>query len=191
MNRIGVLDLQGDVSEHVSTIEKAMKETKTEGCVIKVKTREEVKKLDALIIPGGESTTIGKLIKKYGICSEIKKLAKEKKPILGTCAGLILLAKNNNSLGIMNIKAKRNAFGRQKESFETKLLIPPLGIEPYPAVFIRAPYIQEVGRDVEILARYNKKIVAARQDNLLAAAFHPELTEDLRFQKYFLSMLKK
>jgi pyridoxal 5'-phosphate synthase pdxT subunit len=186
--RIGILDLQGDVSEHVAAIEAAMKAEGFCGQALKVKTPQSVRNVDALIITGGESTTIGKLLKKYGIDSEIKKFAKAGKPIMGTCAGLIIAGKD--ALNFMDITAERNAFGRQKESFEADLTVPALGKEPYPAVFIRAPYIKKAGKKVEVLAEYDGKIVMAREGNILALAFHPELTTDFRVQRYFLRMLK-
>jgi 5'-phosphate synthase pdxT subunit len=193
MKKVGILDIQGDVSEHVTAMDAAIKEEKS-GCqILKVKTPEGVRNVDALIIPGGESTTIGKLLKKYGIDSEIKRFAKAGKPIMGTCAGLIIVGKDTNkvnALGIMDVVAHRNGFGRQKESFEADLAIPALGKEPYPAVFIRAPYIKEVGEKVKVLAEYDGRIVMAREGNVLALAFHPELTDDFRVQRYFLRMLK-
>jgi 5'-phosphate synthase pdxT subunit len=193
MKKVGILDLQGDVSEHVTAVDAAIKQEGLKCETLKVKTPEGVRGVDALIIPGGESTTIGKLLKKYGIGSEIKKLAKASKPIMGTCAGLIIVGKdtnNVNSLGIMDVVAQRNGFGRQKESFEADLTIPALGKEPYPAVFIRAPYIKEMGENVKVLAEYDGRIVIARENNVLALAFHPELTDDFRLQRYFLRMLK-
>jgi len=191
MIEIGILSLQGDVSEHVFAIKSAMKKMALSGEVVEVKTRDQLKALNGLIIPGGESTTQSKLISKYGLDTEIKKLADEI-PIMGTCAGLILLGKGNrNSLGLMDIKVKRNAFGRQRESFETDLRIPKLGKEPYHAIFIRAPVIEEVGKGVEVLAEYDGKAVMAQQDRLVAVAFHPELTPDLRIHRYFLGLLKK
>jgi 5'-phosphate synthase pdxT subunit len=188
MKKVGILDIQGSVSEHVAATEAAIREEGSRCQVTKVKTPQSVRGVDALIVPGGESTTIGKLLKKYGIDSEIKKLAEEGKPIMGTCAGLIIAGKD--ALGLMDITAERNAFGRQKESFEATLMIPALGKEPYPAVFIRAPYIKSAGKKVEVLAEYDGKIVMAKEDNILALAFHPELTTDLRLQKYFLRMLR-
>jgi 5'-phosphate synthase pdxT subunit len=190
MKLVGVLDLQGDVSEHVSAIKEAAAGLGRRYEIVRVKRKNEVKAVDALVVPGGESTTIGKLLKKYDINEEIKKLAEEGKPIFGTCAGLILLGCGGAySLGIMDVHAKRNAFGRQKESFEAEVSIPALGKKPYHAVFIRAPYIEKAEKKVEVLAEYKGKIVAARQKNLLAAAFHPELTADRRFEEYFLGMM--
>jgi len=195
--RVGILALQGDVSEHVVAMRNAMRKLKISGEVIEVKRRDEVKDLNSLVIPGGESTTIRKLITKYRIDSEIKNLAKKGIPIMGTCAGLVLLAKEGDEevektgqplLGLMDIKVKRNAFGRQRESFETELEIPALGKDSYHGVFIRAPAIEKAGKGVEVLAGFENRIVMARQKNLLAVAFHPELSKDLRLHEYFLGM---
>lgn len=186
--KIGVLASQGAFAEHI----KVLQQLDTEA--VPVRLPDEIKGVDGLIIPGGESTTISRLIATYRLDSEIKALAKEGKPIFGTCAGMILLSKDISgntakALNLMDIKVKRNAFGRQRESFETELIIPVLGDEPYPAVFIRAPLIEQCGRGVEVLAKLNDgTIVAARQDKLLVTAFHPELTGDLRFHRYFLDM---
>jgi 5'-phosphate synthase pdxT subunit len=186
--KIGVLASQGAFAEHI----KVLQQLDTEA--VPVRLPDEIKGVDGLIIPGGESTTIGRLIAAYRLDSEIKALVKEGKPVFGTCAGMILLSKDISgntakALGLMDIKVKRNAFGRQRESFETELIIPVLGEEPYPAVFIRAPLIEQCGRSVEVLAKLNDgRIVAARQDKLLVTAFHPELTRDLRFHRYFLDM---
>lgn len=186
--KIGVLASQGAFAEHI----KVLQQLDTEA--VPVRLPDEIKGVDGLIIPGGESTTISRLIATYRLDSEIKALAKEGKPIFGTCAGMILLSKDISgntakALNLMDIKVKRNAFGRQRESFETELIIPVLGEEPYPAVFIRAPLIEKCGRSVEVLAKLNDgTIVAARQDKLLVTAFHPELTGDLRFHRYFLDM---
>jgi 5'-phosphate synthase pdxT subunit len=187
--KIGVLALQGAVAEHIRMLEQAG------ATAVPVKKLEELDGLDGLVIPGGESTTISKLMHKYGFMEAIRQFGQAKKPIFGTCAGAILLANRINGqddfhLGLMNIKVERNAFGRQKESFEVNL--PIAGVAPdFPAVFIRAPYIMEVGENGEILSKYEEKIVAAREGHYLAAAFHPELTEDFRFHKYFLDMVKE
>jgi len=199
MIRIGILSLQGDVSEHVSMMTDAMRNMEIRGNIIEVKDRKWIKNLDALVIPGGESTTIGKLISMYGLDGEIKNLAEKGIPILGTCAGLILLANEGDKdiertkqplLRLMDMKVKRNAFGRQRESFETDLEIPILGNERYHAVFIRAPAIEKIGKGVRVLAKYDNRIVAAQQDNLLALAFHPELGNDTRLHEYFLRLIK-
>jgi len=195
--RVGVLALQGDVSEHLVAMRNTMGQMNISGEVIEVKRKDGLKGLDSLVIPGGESTAIGKLIAKYGIDSEIKNLADKGIPIMGTCAGLVLVAKEGDEevvktgqslLGLMDIKVKRNAFGRQRESFEAELEMDVLGKEPYPAVFIRAPAIDAVRNGVDVLARFESKIVMARQNNILAVAFHPELTKDSRLHEYFLGM---
>ncbi len=195
--KVGVLALQGDVSEHLVAMRNAMRKMKFNGEVIEVKRKDELRDLNSLVIPGGESTAIGKLIKKYRIDSEIKSLAKRRIPIMGTCAGLVLVANEGDEevaktgqslLGLMDIKVRRNAFGRQRESFEADLDIPALGEEPCHAVFIRAPAIDKAGEGVDVLARFEDRIVMARQKNLLAVAFHPELTSDSRLHEYFLGM---
>lgn len=187
--KIGVLALQGAVAEHIKKIEYLGHDG------IIVKKTEQLEALDGLILPGGESTAIGKLIDKYGFRQALIDFSKQKKPIYGTCAGLILLAKEiNNSgnihLGLMDVKAERNAFGRQRESFEVNIDIKGVG-DSYRAVFIRAPYIMSVKDDVEVLASYDDKIVAARQNHLLCCAFHPELTDDIRMHQYFLNMVEE
>lgn len=187
--RIGVLGLQGAVAEHVKMIEKLGSEA------IVVKKAGQIANLDGIIIPGGESTTIGKLIKQYGIDKELKIFNDLKKPIYGTCAGLIIIAKEingqeDNHVGLLDINVERNGFGRQKESFEVDLKIKDIA-DDFPAVFIRAPYIKEIGSNVEVLSEYDGKMVAVRQDNLLGTSFHPELTDDLRIHKYFVDMVEK
>ena len=160
-----------------------------------VRLLPELRGLDGLIIPGGESTSIGKLLRDYELMDKLKELAADGIPIFGTCAGMILLAESNpgaypESLGVMAIKVKRNAFGRQRESFETHLTIPVLGAKPFPGIFIRAPLIEQTNGAVEILSRLDDgTIVAARQGKLLASAFHPELTDDTRFHGYFLDIV--
>ena len=187
--RIGVLASQGAFAEHIAILRQL------EVDATPVRLPHQLVRLDGLIIPGGESTSISRLMLSYDLISEIRNLAKNGLPIFGTCAGMILLANEVSDasidlLGVMNIKVKRNAFGRQKDSFETELQIPALGEKPFPGVFIRAPIIEQANNGVEILARLaNNAIVAARQKKLLASAFHPELTDDLRFHKYFLDIV--
>lgn len=197
--RIGVLGIQGAVSEHVEAINDTLKKMNLNGLCFIVKNFSQLQEVNALIIPGGESTTIGRVAKEKRLLEEIVKKAEGGIPILGTCAGLILLAKEvydlkvgvieQPLLGLMNIKAVRNAFGRQKESFEVDLDIPVLGSKPFPAVFIRAPVIERVWGKTKVLAKYNDKIVAAQEENILATAFHPELTEDRRIHQYFLKII--
>ena len=183
---MGVLSLQGAVEEHLSMI----KRCGLEG--VKIKTVEDFKKIDRLIIPGGESTTSGKLAKIYGLDREISKRGREGMPIFGTCAGMILLANKvvgNEQIGfnLIDISVERNAFGRQVDSFEVDLNIEDFAGKPFRAIFIRAPYIKKVGKEVKVLAEFNGKIVMARQKNILVSSFHPELTDDLRVHQYFLN----
>jgi len=198
MRRIGVLALQGSLIEHIALLERLGVEPPA------VKLPKDLVGLDGLIIPGGESTTIGKLAATYKLIDGLKRLAEDGLPMWGTCAGMILLAKEIEGatqlrLDLMDIVVERNAFGRQVESFEADLLIPALDVvsseeekgKRFHAVFIRAPWIKRVGEGVEVLAALNESvIVAARQRNLLATAFHPELTEDTRFHRYFLNMVE-
>jgi 5'-phosphate synthase pdxT subunit len=186
MATVGVLALQGDFIEHVHTLQACG----AQAC--EVRTPDELKDVDALVLPGGESTTIGKLMHRYGLYEPIRARVAEGMPVFGTCAGQILLAKNveggaPQGLHLMDIHVLRNAFGRQRESFEAEIPVPAIGPRPVKGVFIRAPYISEVGPGVDILARYEDKIVMVRQGHLLAAAFHPELTDDLRIHQFFLS----
>ncbi|WP_150271326.1 pyridoxal 5'-phosphate synthase glutaminase subunit PdxT [Paenibacillus tepidiphilus] len=184
---IGVLALQGAVAEHMRSIELAG------GTGIAVKKTEQLADIDGLIIPGGESTTIGKLMRKYEFIEAIRHFSSKGKPIYGSCAGLIVLAERISGgeephLGLMDITVARNAFGRQRESFETALRLKGLD-EEIQAVFIRAPLIEAAGPEVEILASYDGQIVAARQGHLLVSSFHPELTEDISFHRFFLDMV--
>ena len=186
--KVGVLALQGAFREHIEALRKLGAEA------VEVRLPEQLDGLDGLIIPGGESTAIGKLAAKYGLQEAIRRYAEGGNPIYGTCAGMILLSddvgRDQPLLGVMRVKVERNAFGRQVDSFETGLAIPALGDEPFPAVFIRAPKIEQIGDGVEVLAKLEDgSPVAARQDNLLVTAFHPELTNDLRFHSYFLEMV--
>ncbi|AEM78278.1 Glutamine amidotransferase subunit pdxT [Thermoanaerobacter wiegelii Rt8.B1] len=186
--RVGVLGVQGSVKEHMDKL-KLIKGIEA----VEAKNRDTILTLDALIIPGGESTAIGKILVDFGLKDAILKLNERKVPIWGTCAGMILMAKHivNDErihLGIMDITVRRNAYGSQIDSFKTRLMIPAVSENEIEAVFIRAPYIESVGDGVRILANYEGKIVAAQQDNLLATAFHPELTDDLSFYKYFLGL---
>lgn len=187
--RIGVLALQGAVAEHIRMLELAGAEG------VEVKRTEQLTDLNGLIIPGGESTTIGKLMRTYGFIEAIRAFSAEKKPIFGTCAGLIVIAKeimgqSESHLGLMDMKVARNAFGRQRESFETDLSVAGVA-DDVRAVFIRAPLIESVGPNVQVLSTYQDQIVAAREEHLLAASFHPELTDDYRIHAYFLSMVKQ
>ena len=187
--RIGVLASQGAFAEHLAIL----RQLKVEA--LPVRLPRELTGLDGLIIPGGESTSISRLMTSYNLMYEIRGLAKKGLPILGTCAGMILLAKEISNLdveplGVMDIRVKRNAFGRQKDSFEIELPIPVLGEKPFPGVFIRAPIIERVNNNVETLAKLAEgTIVAVKEGKLVASAFHPELTSDLRFHQYFLDIV--
>jgi 5'-phosphate synthase pdxT subunit len=188
--KIGVLALQGAFAEHIAVLRKLGVEA------VEVRLPEQLEGLDGLIIPGGESTTFTILMKAYQFADAIIRLVKSGFPIFGTCAGMIVLANgvtNNGGVepvGAMSIKVKRNAFGRQVDSFETALSIPALGKKPFPGVFIRAPRIESAGRNVEVLAKLDDgTIVAARQGKILVTSFHPELTADTRLHRYFLDIV--
>lgn len=190
--RIGVLAAQGAFLEHIASLQRLGVEA------FPVRLPRDLAQVDGLIIPGGESTSISKLMLDYNLVEEVKNLAKDGLPIFGTCAGLILLAKEITDgnrvepLRLMDIKVRRNAFGRQRESFEADLSIPALGAKPFHAVFIRAPIIEQIDSGVKVLAKLdNGPIVAVREGKLLASAFHPELTDDLRFHQYFLDMVSR
>jgi len=193
--KVAVISAQGDVDEHVEITKLAMEKTGIEGEVFPTMDKRKISESDAIILPGGESTAISKFIHKTSVGDEIKKAVKEGKPVMGTCAGSILLAKYGDEqigrtstklLGLMEIWVKRNAYGRQRESFQTKIYISEIG--EFEAVFIRAPAILKVGKGVRIMAKLNDYIVAARQDNMLALTFHPELTHDTRLHEYFIKM---
>lgn len=188
--KIGVLALQGAFAEHIAVLEKLGVEA------VEVRLPEQLERLDGLIIPGGESTTFSILMKVYRFADAILRLAKSGFPIFGTCAGMIVLANGVTNdggvepVGAIAIKVKRNAFGRQVDSFEKELSIPVLGKKLFPGVFIRAPWIESVGKNVEVLAKLDDDtIIAARQGNILVTSFHPELTDDIRLHKYFLDIV--
>ncbi len=191
MKKIGVLALQGAFIEHINMLNKI-----GQAEAIPIRLPQELAELDGLIIPGGESITIGKLIKAYDFTSELQNRISGGMPVFGTCAGMILLAKqvpglNGYSLEMMDIKVRRNAFGRQVDSFEADLSMPVLGETPFHAIFIRAPWIDNVGSEVEVLAQLSDGTpVAAKSENIMVAAFHPELTNDTRLHSYFLSMVE-
>jgi len=197
--KVGVFGLQGDIEEHVTITNLALSQMKLNGEVIWVKKLEDIKHIDGLIIPGGESTVIGRLADYNKTLKAIKERILDGAPVLGTCAGLIMLAKRvydrvvgdveQPILGLMDIVVERNAFGRQRESFEADLNIPVLGDKPFKGVFIRAPVIRDVGPEVKPLCKLNETVVAAQQYNMIGVSFHPELTDDTRLHKYFLKML--
>lgn len=191
MNKIiGILGMQGAIAEHQEILLQ-IPHTKTRI----VKTAKDLDCIDGLILPGGESTAIGKLLDYFSLKEILQQKIISGLPVFGTCAGLILLAKNienqtNTHLATMDITVKRNGYGSKLDSFSTNLLIPTIDKNmPIPLVFIRAPYITKTSKDVQILATLDNKIIAARQKNMLVSSFHPELTNDLRFHQYFLSMI--
>jgi 5'-phosphate synthase pdxT subunit len=190
VTKIGVLALQGAFIEHETMLQKLGANT------VEVRLPRQLDDLDGLIIPGGESTTIGRLAVTYGLIEPLREFALNK-PTWGTCAGMIFLAKDigidrQPILGVMDIVVNRNAFGRQIDSFETDLAIPAVGDPPFHAVFIRAPVVAQAGEDVDVLARLNDgRIVAVQQGHWLATAFHPELTGDDRLHRYFLSLVNR
>jgi len=187
--RVGVLAAQGAFVEHIARLRRLGVEA------LAVRLPHEITSLDGLIIPGGESTTINKLMVDYNLTGEIRNLAENGLPIFGTCAGMIIIASKTpdskvEPLGLMKMEVRRNAFGRQVDSFETELYIPVLGKKHFTGIFIRAPIIEQANGEVEILTRLaDGTSVAARQGKLLACAFHPELTDDLRFHQYFLDIV--
>ncbi|SHF35373.1 5'-phosphate synthase pdxT subunit [Caldanaerobius fijiensis DSM 17918] len=188
---IGVLAVQGSVVEHVNMLKKI------DGVKpIEVKIPEQLYHIDGLILPGGESTAIGKLIEDYGLNNIIVERAKKGMPIWGTCAGMILMAKkitgqNKTYLNLMDIVVKRNAYGSQLDSFATHEVIPAVSDKPLKMVFIRAPYVEDIADTVEILAKVDGHIVAVKQDNLIATSFHPELTDDTSFHRYFIKIVRE
>ncbi|ALQ65870.1 pyridoxal 5'-phosphate synthase glutaminase subunit PdxT [Bacillus cereus] len=189
MVKIGVLGLQGAVREHVKSVEASGAEA------VVVKRIEQLEEIDGLILPGGESTTMRRLIDKYAFMEPLRTFAKSGKPMFGTCAGMILLAKTligyeEAHIGAMDITVERNAFGRQKDSFEAALSIKGVG-EDFVGVFIRAPYVVDVADDVEVLSTHGDRMVAVKQKQFLAASFHPELTDDHRVTAYFVEMVKE
>lgn len=188
MTTIGVLGLQGAVREHVRSIEECGAKA------VVIKQAAQLETVDGLIMPGGESTTMRRLIDLYGFMEPMREFAKAGKPMFGTCAGLILLAKDivgydEPHLGVMDVVVERNSFGRQKESFEADLEVKGLDA-PYNAVFIRAPHIVSAGPSTDILATHNDRIVLARDGQFLGCSFHPELTNDHRLTKYFVEMVE-
>lgn len=195
--KIGVLDIQGSVKEHTEALKMCGVD------VVFVKTSGDLAKICGLIIPGGESTTIGKLLRKFGLGDAIIKCVEDGMPVWGTCAGAILLAKKIigkeqvDTLGLMDIVIARNAYGRQLDSFETEVEFfdnsPGCSTTSslIPAVFIRAPKIRRIGRDVKVLAKHDDEIVVVREKNLLATMLHPELTPELHLHRYFLKMCRK
>jgi 5'-phosphate synthase pdxT subunit len=185
MTKIGVLALQGDFREHVRVL------SSIDAAPVEVRTADHLANVDRLVIPGGESTTIGKLAHAYGLVEPIRERARDGMPILGTCAGMIVLAQRvidgDPLLSLLDVTVRRNAYGRQVDSFESDVDVE--GIDhPVRGVFIRAPWIEEIGSDVEVLARLEDRPVVLRQGSLLAASFHPELVGESALHAYFLSL---
>src|SRR5579884_380090 len=188
MATVGVLALQGDVVEHVRALER------TGSRVVEVRTPEDLARVDALVVPGGESTTVMKLLDRFSLAAPIADRVKRGMPFWGTCMGMIVAAHDvaglaQPTLDLLDVTVRRNAFGRQVDSAEVPLAIPALGAAPFPAVFIRAPWIERAGPEVETLAERDGHGVMVRQRNVLGTAFHPELTGDDRVHAYFLRMI--
>lgn len=198
---IGILAIQGDVQENILSTKKAFEQLEIDGTVHQVKTADEVSKLDGLIIPGGESTTIGQLSLVNSSLKVMKEKIKDGMPVLGICAGMILLSKtaddrvvgntNQPLLELLDVKIERNSFGRQRESFEADISMDSINIPKFQGVFIRAPSVSEKNSDVETLAKFNEKIIAVKKGNIIGTAFHPELTEDVSLHKYFVNLVKE
>ncbi|AVQ44484.1 pyridoxal 5'-phosphate synthase glutaminase subunit PdxT [Clostridium botulinum] len=191
MIKVGVLDLQGSVAEHMKILEKIENVEP-----VRVKYKEDLDDIQGIILPGGESTTLGKLLKDFNIYDTLKEKIEKGLPVWGTCAGMILLAKDiqgqkESYFKVIDIKVKRNAYGSQLNSFSIEEMLEDIDKEPIELVFIRAPYITTVGSNVTILKRVRKNIVAAEEKNVLVTSFHPELTEDTRFHKYFIDKFIK
>lgn len=197
---IGVLAVQGDVAENIMATKMAIEELGMDGIVTEVKTPEQITDLDGLVIPGGESTVIGTLSLVNGSMKKIKEKIAGGMPVFGICAGMIMLSKKAKDrivgemdqplLDYLDIKIERNAFGRQKDSFESEISMEKIGIQRFQGIFIRAPSILETGKDVEVLSKFNEKIIAVKQGNVIGTSFHPELTGDLSLHKYFVGLIK-
>jgi len=196
---IGVLGLQGDIEENIKATTNALKKMNLKGKVLSVRYPEEIMKIDGLIIPGGESTVMGLLIAiKNGLLDAITKILQEGLPVMGTCAGMIVLAKKSYDkvvgnkrqllLGVLDIEVERNSFGRQYDSFESKLNISGIGND-YKGIFIRAPTVISVGPQVQILSKFDEKIVAVKQENIIGTSFHPELSGDYRMHRLFIQLV--
>lgn len=198
---IGVLGLQGDIEEHIAALKIAMSKLNINGKIIWVKKPKDLENLNGLIIPGGESTTIGALMKYNNLLEALKNKIEDNLALWGTCAGLIIMAKKTYDktvgetsqplLGVIDMVVERNTYGRQKDSFEVDLNIPIIGDKPFRGVFIRAPSIKEVGPTVEVLATLDNKPVAIQQGIHMGTTFHPELTDDTRLHEYFLGNIKR
>ena len=191
MIKVGVLAIQGAVAEHIELLNQI-----PDVCAQEVKYLDELNEIDGLIIPGGESTAIGRLLRDFNLLQPLKERILNGMPVWGTCAGMILLAKSLENdptvhLGVMDITVERNAYGRQLGSFTTEVEIEKISSNKIPLVFIRAPYVTQVKSDVDILLEVNDHIVACQQKQMLATSFHPELTKDTSFHRYFINMIKR
>lgn len=194
---IGVIGIQGAISEHISSMKRSLEEENIKGNIITVKNKKQLGKIKGLIIPGGESTTISRLIYNFDLYNDIKKRANNNDlAVMGTCAGCVILAEklvgnkeNIKLLELMNMSVRRNFFGSQKKSFEKKVDIKDFDT-PYNAIFIRAPIVKDTWGKCKILSKINENVIMARQENILALSFHPELTDDLRVHKYFLDLIR-
>lgn len=187
---VGVLALQGDTIEHVAALERAGARA------FMVKTPAQLDRIDGLIVPGGESTTVMKLLDRFGLAMPIVERVRAGMPFWGTCMGMIVAARDvadldQPTLGLIDITVRRNAFGRQNESAEVALAIPVLGAEPFCAIFIRAPWVERSGPHVDVLAERGGRGVMVREANVLGTSFHPELTHDPRIHRYFLQMVRQ
>ena len=200
-SNVGILALQGDVTENFMATMAALHDAGMDATVSQVKTPDQISKLDGLIIPGGESTMMGQLSMVNGAMNALKEIIDGGTPVFGICAGMILLSKNSKDrvmgsteqplLDMLDVEIERNSFGRQKDSFQAEISLEPIGISSFQGVFIRAPAILTSGSNVEVLSKFNEKIIAVKQGNILATSFHPELTQDVSLHKHFVEMIKE
>ena len=200
-SNVGILALQGDVTENFMATMAALHDAGMDATVSQVKTPDQISKLDGLIIPGGESTMMGQLSLVNGAMNALKELIDGGTPVFGICAGMILLSKNSKDrvmgsteqplLDMLDVEIERNSFGRQKDSFQAEISLDPIGISSFQGVFIRAPAILTSGSNVEVLSKFNEKVIAVKQGNILATSFHPELTHDISLHKHFVEMIKE
>lgn len=198
---IGILALQGDVTENFMATMAALHDAGMDATVSQVKTPDQISKLDGLIIPGGESTMMGQLSMVNGAMNTLKEKIEGGTPVFGICAGMILLSKTSKDrvvgsteqplLDMLDVEIERNSFGRQKDSFQAEISLDSIGISSFQGVFIRAPAILTSGSKVEVLSKFNEKIIAVKQGNILATSFHPELTQDISLHKHFVEMIKE